>query len=144
MAKRIGSEEGKRNALERITKLFSEADSAFSESPELSDRYVEMARRIAQKARASIPFPLKKRFCRHCGCFWMPGKTVRVRLQKQKVVYYCLKCRHYTRHPYVAEKKAKRKGVKMQLFGSLKDSDWKAKEREMISLRQSFNKRRWK
>ncbi len=104
-----------RSALEGINKLFLEADAAFSESPELSDRYVEMARKIAQKARTGIPYAFKKRFCRRCGAFWMPGKTVRVRLQKQKVVYYCLKCRHYTRHPYVAEKKAKRKGVKMGL-----------------------------
>ncbi len=119
MSKRIGPEESKRSALERISKLFSEADAAFSDSPELSDRYVKMARGIAQKARTGIPSYLKKRFCRHCGAFWLPGRTVRVRLQKQKVVYYCLKCRHYTRHPYVAEKKAKRKGGKLGLFGSL-------------------------
>ncbi len=97
------------SAVGRIRQLFSEADSVFRKSPELSDRYVAIARKIAQKARTGIPSSLKKRFCRHCGCYWMPGKTVRVRLQKQKVVYYCLKCRHYTRHPYVAEKKAKRK-----------------------------------
>ncbi len=96
------------SAVSRIRQLFSEADAAFSESPELSDRYVEMARRIAQKARAGMPPAFRKRFCRHCGCYWMPGKTVRVRLQNQKVVYCCLKCRHFTRHPYVAEKKAKR------------------------------------
>lgn len=96
------------SALESVKKLFSEADAAFPESTELSDRYVAMARKAAQRARVSIPQLFKKRFCRHCGCYWMPGKTVRVRLQKQKVVYYCLKCRHYTRHPYVAEKKAKR------------------------------------
>lgn len=141
MAKRVGGEEGGKNAVERINKLFSEADAAFSESPERSDRYVGMARKIAQRARVGIPSSLKKRFCRHCGCYWMPGKTVRVRLQKQKVVYYCLKCRHYTRHPYVAEKKAKRKGGKMRFFGVMKDSDWKAKEREMRNLRVSVNKR---
>ncbi len=110
MAGRIGEGESK-GALDRIRQLFSEADAAFSESPELSDRYVEMARKIAQKARTGIPPAFKKRFCRHCGAFWVPGRTVRVRLQKQKVVYYCLKCRHYTRHPYVAEKKAKKKVV---------------------------------
>ncbi len=108
MSKHAGKPNGK-DAIERINKLFLEADAVFSESPELSDRYVAIARKIAQKARTGVPYAFKKRFCRHCGCFWMPGKTVRVRLQKQKVVYYCLKCRHYTRHPYVAEKKAKRK-----------------------------------
>lgn len=108
MSKRDVKLDGK-SALERISKLFSEADSAFSESPELSDRYVEIARKIAQKARTGIPRAFKKRFCRRCGAFWMPGKTVRVRLQKQKVVYCCLKCGHYARHPYVAEKKAKRR-----------------------------------
>ena len=68
---------------------------------------IRKARRVLQKARAQVPKEYKKRFCRSCNAFWVQGKNVRVRLQKEKVVYYCLECRHYTRHPYVREKKAK-------------------------------------
>ena len=94
---------------ELIKTLFSEAEKTFRKDPELADRYVRKARRAAQKARMPIPYAFRKRFCRHCGSYWMPGNTVRVRLQKQKVVYYCLICKHYTRHPYVREKKANKK-----------------------------------
>ena len=92
-----------------VRKLFSEADKAFKSDSKLADRYVRKARRAAAKARLSIPSTLSKKFCRYCGAYWMPAKTVRVRLQKQKVVYYCLSCKKYTRYPYGREIKAKRK-----------------------------------
>ena len=97
------------SALSKINSLFSDAAAAFKENPKLSDRKVRIALRTAQRARIAVPAAFKKRFCKYCSAYWMPGSTVRVRLQKQKVVYYCLACRHYSRHPYVKEKKANRK-----------------------------------
>ena len=99
----------KKAAVERIQNLFLAAEQAFKKDQKLADRCVKKARRAAQRVRMGIPAEFKKRFCRHCGGFWVHGKTVRVRLQKQKVVYYCLSCKHYTRHPYVREKKERRK-----------------------------------
>src|SRR3989338_7942537 len=96
-------------AIEKVRVIFANAEALSRANPGLADRYVRKARNTAQKARISIPREFRKRFCRHCGKFWVPGRTVRVRLQKQKVVYYCLSCRHYTRHPYVREIKAKRR-----------------------------------
>ncbi|MBS3133203.1 ribonuclease P [Candidatus Woesearchaeota archaeon] len=104
--KRSGKKSAEKVVLKLIQELFSKASSESDQR--LADRYVRKARRLAQKARMPIPYEFKKRFCRHCGTYWTHGKTVRVRLQKQKVVYYCLSCRHYTRHPYVREKKARR------------------------------------
>ena len=96
-------------ALTKIDLFFSEAAAAFKKNPEISDDKVRLARRTAQKARTSIPARFKKSFCKNCDSYWVPGKSVRVRLQKQKVVYYCLFCKHHTRHPYVREKKDSRK-----------------------------------
>lgn len=95
----------KKEVLYIIKTLFSQAASDSKQA----DRYVKKARRAAQRVRMPIPSEFKKRFCKYCGKYWVHGKTVRVRLQKQKVVYYCLSCKHYTRHPYVKEKKAKKR-----------------------------------
>lgn len=92
----------KKIALERISKLFDQADKVFSKEPMLADRYVELARNIAMRNRVRIPKELKRLFCRHCYSYWMPSKTVRIRLLKGRKVYYCLKCKHFTRVPYKA------------------------------------------
>jgi len=103
--KRKLNNKGKTVVLKLVRELFSKA----SEDQKLADRYIRKARRAAQRARMAIPYEFRKRFCKYCGKYWIHGKTVRVRLQKQKVVYYCLSCKHYTRHPYVREKKARRR-----------------------------------
>lgn len=100
--------QGKRQALERVRELFLEAESSFRQSPELADKHIKLARKIAMKSRARIPRELKRRFCRHCHSFLVPSANCRVRLAGGKVVYYCLSCRHYMRFPYVREKKEKR------------------------------------
>lgn len=87
-------------ALERIEKLFKEAEKAFKQEPKLSNRYVHLARKIAMKYKVKIRSPLKKRFCRHCYVYLKPGANCRVRLGKKQVVYYCLGCKKYMRFPY--------------------------------------------
>jgi ribonuclease P protein subunit RPR2 len=92
----------------RILKLFSEADKQFPKKPELSNRYVAMARRIAMKYKVRIPSVLQKRFCKHCYCFLVPGKNCKVRLYNRQVIYHCEACKGYMRFPYVREQKAKK------------------------------------
>jgi ribonuclease P protein subunit RPR2 len=89
-----------RIAKERVGELFNQASLAFKENPELSNRYVGLARKIAMKFKVNIPSELKKRFCKHCYCYLMPGKNCRVRTHEGKVVYYCSGCRKYMRFPY--------------------------------------------
>ncbi len=84
-------------AIERIIKLFAEAKTA---SPELANRYVFLARKIATKLKVRIPRELKRQFCKECGTYFRHGKNVRVRLSAKKVVSYCLTCKKYTRIPY--------------------------------------------
>jgi len=91
-------------AKERINILFKEAASMFKKDSKLSNRYVELARKIAMKYKVKIPPALKRRFCKHCHAYLVPSKNCRVRLTKHKVVYYCLNCKKYMRFPYAKKK----------------------------------------
>ena len=94
-------------AKERIDILFENAKKEFSKDPELSNRYVALARKIAMKYRTRIPRELKRRFCKHCYVYLVPSKNCRIRTREGKVVYYCLNCKKYMRFPYLKEKKTK-------------------------------------
>ncbi len=98
----------KQIALERIKILFEQAEKIAKEDPSLANRYVYLARKISMKAKVRIPRELKRRFCKHCYVYFIPGVNYRVRIQRGKVVYYCFNCKKYMRFPYVKEQKAKR------------------------------------
>ncbi|MBN2052883.1 ribonuclease P [Candidatus Woesearchaeota archaeon] len=87
-------------ALDRIDSLFSEAEKQFKEHPELSNRYVELARKIAMKSKVRIRSELKKRLCKHCHSYLKLGINCRVRLSQKHMSYYCLNCRKFMRFPY--------------------------------------------
>ena len=95
-------------ALERISHLFREAKSVFRQDSKLSDRYVELARKIAMKAKVKIPRELKRQFCRNCNSYLVPGINCSVRLQKSRVIYTCKKCKKVMRFSYLREQKEKR------------------------------------
>ncbi len=96
-------------AKERIKELFNQSELAFDEDPKLSNRYVELARKISMRLKIRIPKELKRRFCKHCYCYLVPGKNCRVRTHEGKVVYYCQKCRKYMRFPYKGSQNKKLK-----------------------------------
>jgi len=86
-------------ALERITILFQEAAKIFPRNKALANRYVELARKIAMKVKVSIPTTLKRRFCKHCHAYLVPGVNCRVRTRAGKVVISCLVCKNFMRIP---------------------------------------------
>ncbi|HJX06047.1 MAG TPA: ribonuclease P protein component 4 [Candidatus Nanoarchaeia archaeon] len=90
----------RRVALERIEHLFQEAEKAFKDSPKLSNRYVQLARKIGMKYKVKLSSALKKRFCKNCYSYLKPGVNCRVRLGGKKVVYYCFNCKGLMRFPY--------------------------------------------
>jgi ribonuclease P protein subunit RPR2 len=98
-----------RIAKQRIEKLFYEAERQFKKDKKLSNRYVELARKIAMRYKVKISPILQKRFCKHCYCYLTPGVNCRVRLYGQKVIYYCSSCKGYMRFPYVKEKNARKR-----------------------------------
>jgi len=87
-------------ALDRIETLFAEAEKEFNQHPELSNRYVELARKIAMKSKVRIRPELKKRFCKHCHSYLKPGVNCRVRLGGKHLVYYCQNCKKFMRFSY--------------------------------------------
>lgn len=82
-------------ALERIRRLFEMADYIFHVNPNLSHRYVELARKIAMRCKIRIPRDLRRRFCHRCYKFLRPGVNCRIRLAKRRephIVITCLEC----------------------------------------------------
>ena len=53
-------------ALGRINELFKQAKLMFREDPKLSDRYVQLAKRMAMKFKVKIPQEYKKMICKNC------------------------------------------------------------------------------
>lgn len=89
-----------RIAKERISILFDEAKKMFSEDPKLSNRYVQLARKIAMKYKVTMPSPLKRRICSRCLHYLVPGKNLKVRTSKGNMVYHCLDCKNVMRYGY--------------------------------------------
>jgi len=85
-----------RIAKERIYELFDLAEQSDSE---YSDKYVNLARKISMRYKVPIPKELKRRFCKHCYRFFVPGVNLRVRVNEKGVIYTCLSCNKQSRYP---------------------------------------------
>jgi ribonuclease P protein subunit RPR2 len=87
-------------AKNRIQRLFKLAEEyALYDRLELSDRYVLLARKISMRHLVSIPTKFKRRFCKYCYCYLMPGINCRVRIHNSKIITYCHNCKKYMRMP---------------------------------------------
>ncbi|UCD14474.1 MAG: hypothetical protein JSW60_03395 [Thermoplasmatales archaeon] len=87
-------------AKNRIQRLFRLAEEhALCDRFELSDRYVFLARKLSMRYLVPIPAKFKRRFCKHCYRYLLPGSNCRVRIHRGKIVTYCRKCKRYTRMP---------------------------------------------
>lgn len=94
-------------AMERVGRLLDLASSMYAERPELAHRYVELAWSIKTKYNLKLSSELKRKFCRKCRSFWVPGETCRVRLKSKGSPYIlikCLECGHEKRIPYDQDK----------------------------------------
>ena len=98
--KHLLKQEEKRVAHERVLILFGLAEKAFSLHPERANRYVQLARKLCLRFKVRLPVVLKRRMCKHCFSYLVPGKNCRVRTHEGKVVYACLVCKGLMRFPY--------------------------------------------
>jgi len=104
--------ERKRIALQRIHHLFKQAERrAYENRLDLATRYVVLARKLAMRYLVRMPREYKRRFCKNCYFYLVPGKNCRVRLKKHKVVVTCLNCGEVMRYPYLKEIKERRKNA---------------------------------
>ena len=88
-------------ALERSEILFRQAQEEFRDHPDLSRIYIDRARRIAMRDRIRIPRELKRKYCRKCFTYLVPGINARVRIHRGKIIITCLECGNQWRHPVV-------------------------------------------
>jgi ribonuclease P protein subunit RPR2 len=88
-------------AKERISILFSQAQEAFPDHPERSNRYVALARRISMRQRVRIDREFRRRYCHHCYAFLVPGQNMRVRVHRGNVVVTCGICNGKMRYRVV-------------------------------------------
>ena len=84
-------------AKDRIEGLFVLADEIYMKSSKLSNRYVEIARNIGMRYKVRIPKELKRRYCKHCYTYLVPGNNCRVRNTNSKMIYSCFNCRKFMR-----------------------------------------------
>ena len=97
---KVKSNEQREIALERIKTLFQQAEENFSLDSKLSNRYVELARKISMKYKVKIPSELKRQFCKHCFSFLMPGDNCRIRTKDGILIIYCLNCKKFNKFKY--------------------------------------------
>ena len=96
-------------ALQRIHTLFELAKQKIREEPQIAQRYVEIARRIAMRTRLRLPVEYRRMICKQCKSFIYPDVNCRVRLQQCRephVVITCFVCGKYTRILLKPRKKA--------------------------------------
>ncbi len=108
-------------ALERIKILFTEAQkAAVRKKYNFANRYVEIARKISMRYNVRIPKDLKRRYCKYCYSYLIPGvnSTVRLNPKTKTVEVKCLNCGKVMRYPYKTNKKlgaAKNKQTKKNI-----------------------------
>ncbi len=99
----------RRIALERMEILFHQAEKeALQSRPARARRYVDLARRIGMRYNVRVPPDFKRRFCKKCLAYFLPGLNARVRVGRGRLVITCLGCGAIERLPFVEEQKAAR------------------------------------
>jgi len=92
-------------AKRRINQLFLMAEKmASSGDITLSNRYVEIARKISMRYKISIPKEFKRRVCKNCYKYLVQGLNCRIRIHRGKLIIYCYNCKNYTRIPIKNDK----------------------------------------
>lgn len=84
-----------RLAVRRINELFIQAGLR----PAFAKRYVALARRMSSRHKAPIPALWKRRFCKACSAFLVPGRNCSVRTRMKRLVISCLECGAVRRFP---------------------------------------------
>jgi len=87
-------------AKNRICVLFEQAEAIRKTDPDLSRRYVEIARKIAMAARLRLPYDYKRKTCKKCNSLLVAGDNFRARIRQKRephLVVTCLTCGSKTR-----------------------------------------------
>jgi len=98
--KNTNKQNQKNIAKQRISKLFIMAEKvAHSGRLNLADRYIEIARKISMRNLVPIPKEFKRRYCKHCYRYMLPGESCIVRISRKKIITRCFYCKKTMRFP---------------------------------------------
>ncbi len=89
----------KKEARKDISNFMKLAKHSFKEDKNKANMYVRKARRLAMKHNIRFSSSVKRKFCKHCYSYLVPGINCRVRTRDGKLIYYCLECKKYMRFP---------------------------------------------
>ena len=79
-------------AKQRIDILIDEAEKNFSKYPERSHRYAELAHKLKLKYKIKLEPEVKRRLCKKCHKFMVPGKNCKIRIHSSRLIYTCGEC----------------------------------------------------
>jgi len=85
--------------LYNIEKLFIFANKESKKRPKIAKKYVALARKLAKRNNISLK-KYRRKFCKKCDTYFVPGKNCKIRLSKGKLSIKCLECGHYARYIY--------------------------------------------
>jgi ribonuclease P protein subunit RPR2 len=97
----------KKIALQRVKILFQQAKKVHRDNPQLSNRYITNARKIAMAAKIPFPKLYRRQICKKCNTLLVQGDNCRVRVKQKReshVVITCLNCGSITRIPLKKKK----------------------------------------
>ena len=90
----------KQIAVQRIGTLERLAEGkALAGDVVLAQRYIHLARRIATRMVVPVPSSVRRRVCRQCGAYLLPGVSSRTRIHRGRIIVYCTQCHAYSRYP---------------------------------------------
>ncbi len=92
----------------RISDLFGLAEQeARAGRSTLSDRYVQLARRIGTRYNVRLLVEYRGLYCRGCSTYWVEGRTLRTRLRGAHRTQTCLRCGRIRRVQLRAQRPAR-------------------------------------
>jgi ribonuclease P protein subunit RPR2 len=90
--RRTRQSETKRLARTRIKLLWEQAARIAKTDPEGARRRMQVASRVAQRARIKVPQGIKRKICRKCGTVLIPGESCRVRMRNNRAKHLTVTC----------------------------------------------------
>jgi len=94
-------------AKDRILRLFELAEENYKTHPDRSQRYAALARLISMRYQTRLTREQKRRICKHCYRYLVPGGNCRIRLKTGMVLTTCLDCGRQSRYPYIEKNSGK-------------------------------------
>ncbi|MBU0628158.1 MAG: ribonuclease P [Nanoarchaeota archaeon] len=90
----------KKEAIEIIPELLKKSKGSYKKgNKRLSKVQSKKIKYLSMKYKLKLPKDLKRQLCKNCGSILIPSVNCRVRLNKGRLISYCMECKKFTRMP---------------------------------------------